>query len=150
MKLLVVCLTSVFISLPTAYGAGRATELDHAKLRRIQYGVASWYGGRNQGRLMACGEPFDDNLMIAAHRTLPLGTRVRVTNLRNGRTVVVRILDRGPGVAGRVIDLSKAAARRLRFTRRGLTPVEIRVLSMPAPNESAALDKSGERHGPRA
>ena len=96
-----------------------------------QYGIASWYGGRDQGRLMACGEPFDEHEMIAAHRTLPLGTRVRVTNLRNGRSVVVKIKDRGPGVKGRVIDVSRAAARKLRFTGRGLAPVKIRVLSEP-------------------
>jgi rare lipoprotein A len=152
MKLLMIYLLSVLIPLSPAYGASRGRASDQAGLHRVQYGVASWYGGRDQGRLMASGKPFNDRLMIAAHRTLPLGTRVRVTNLRNGRTVVVRILDRGPGVAGRVIDLSKAAARRLGFTRRGLTPVKIRVLSTPkraGPVESAALN-SGEHHGPAA
>ena len=59
---------------------------------------------------MACGEPFNEYAMIAAHRTLPLGTEVKVTNIRNGRSVVVRIMDRGPHIAGRTIDLSKAAA----------------------------------------
>lgn len=98
---------------------------------QVQYGIASWYGSRDQGRLMACGEPFDEHEMIAAHRTLPLGTRVRVTNLRNGRSVVVKIKDRGPNVRGRVIDVSRAAAHKLRFTGRGLTPVKIRVLSEP-------------------
>jgi rare lipoprotein A len=151
MKLLTVCLMSVLMSFPTAYGTSRATELKHVRSHHTQYGLASWYGERNQGHLMACGEPFNEDLMIAAHRTLPLGTRVRVTNLRNGRTVVVRILDRGPAVAGRVIDLSKAAARRLQFTRRGLTPVKIRVLTTPnAKGQSAALDGGRERTGPRA
>jgi rare lipoprotein A len=152
MKLLMICSVLVLLSLPPGYGASKAPDSNHTKLHRVQYGMASWYGARDQGRLMACGKPFNDHLLIAAHRTLPFGTRVRVTNLRNGRSVVVRIVDRGPGVAGRVIDLSKAAARRLRFTRRGLTPVRIRVLSMPKkevrePVESAAMNHSAE-HGP--
>jgi rare lipoprotein A len=132
MRLLLVCLISALMSCFPAYGANRTKGLNYPMApQRVQYGVASWYGGRNQGRLMACGEPFDQYSMVAAHRTLPLGTRVRVTNLRNGRSVVVRIMDRGPAVAGRVIDLSKAAASRLRFTHGGLTPVKIRVLSVP-------------------
>lgn len=101
------------------------------RAKRVQYGIASWYGARSQGRLMACGQPFNEHALTAAHRTLPLGSRVRVTNLRNGRSVVVKIRDRGPMVRGRVIDLSRAAARRLRFTGRGLAPVRISVLSEP-------------------
>jgi rare lipoprotein A len=88
-------------------------------------GTASWYGPWHHGRRTANGERFDQNAMTAAHPTLPLGTRVRVTNLRNGRTVTVRINDRGPYVRGRVIDLSKAAAAALGFKEQGLTPVEI-------------------------
>ena len=80
---------------------------------------------------MACGEPYNEYALVAAHRTLPLGTKVEVTNLRNGRSVVVRVLDRGPYIAGRAIDLSLAAARRLRFANRGLAPVKIRVLRTP-------------------
>ena len=80
---------------------------------------------------MACGEPFNEHAMVAAHRALPLGTAVKVTNLRNGRSVVVRIMDRGPQIAGRAIDLSKAAADQLRFTRQGLAPVRVRFLSTP-------------------
>ena len=132
MRPLVICLISVLLCGFPAPGAQRGR---HSKYRvasqPTQYGVASWYGKRDEGRLMACGEPFNPDLMIAAHATLPLGTRVRVTNLRNGRSVVVRIMDRGPAVAGRVIDVSRAAAARLRFTHRGLTPVKISVLSIP-------------------
>lgn len=80
---------------------------------------------------MACGKPFDEHAFTAAHRTLPLGSKVKVTNLRNGRSVVVRIRDRGPHVTGRIIDLSRAAARRLRFTGKGLAPVKVKVLSEP-------------------
>ena len=146
MRLLVVCLFSAFISFSSAYGANKAKDSSHyLAAYRAQYGVASWYGGWHQGRLMACGKPFNQYSMIAAHRTLPIGTRVRVTNLGNGRSVVVRIMDRGPGVAGRVIDLSRAAAGRLRFTHNGLARVEIRVLSLPRRyaeqmNETLALN----------
>jgi len=97
---------------------------------------------------MACGEPFDEYAMVAAHRTLPLGTQVEVTNLRNGRSVVLRIMDRGPNVAGRDIDVSKGAADRLRFTSRGLTRVKIRVLSTPAERSketTLARDTRGKR-----
>jgi rare lipoprotein A len=108
---------------------------------RVQYGVASWYGGKDQGRMMASGQPFDEYSMVAAHRTLPFGTRVQVTNLRNGRSVVVKVMDRGPGVAGRIIDLSKAAARRLGFVGRGLAPVKIRVMGRRS--EWAGAHKTG-------
>lgn len=79
---------------------------------------------------MACGDTFNPQAMVAAHRTLPLGTRVEVTNLRNGLSVVVRIMDRGPHIANRIIDLSKGAADRLGFTSQGLTPVRVRVLGI--------------------
>jgi rare lipoprotein A len=82
-----------------------------AQANPFQRGVASWYGPGFQGRLTANGERFNTNSLTAAHRTLPFGTRVRVTNAKTGRSVVVRINDRGPFTKGRVIDLSKAAAR---------------------------------------
>ncbi len=78
-----------------------------------QTGVASWYGRQHHGKRTASGEAYDMNALTAAHRTLPLGTRVRVTNLDNGRSVEVRINDRGPFAGRRVIDLSYAAAQRL-------------------------------------
>jgi rare lipoprotein A len=81
--------------------------------------------------MMACGEPFNEYALTAAHRTFPLGTEVTVTNLRNGRSVNVRIKDRGPVNPGRVIDLSKAAAMRLGFVQRGLTPVKVQVVKLP-------------------
>lgn len=92
-------------------------------------GTASWYGRAHQARPTASGESFDMHDLTAAHRTLPLGTRVRVTDLENGRTVVVRITDRGPYVPGRVIDLSYAAAKALGMLDRGLAPVRLEVLS---------------------
>ena len=131
MKLMVISCLAAMISGFPANGAARATDRGHHTRPRVQYGVASWYGDREQGRPMACGEPFNEYAMIAAHRTLPLGTQVKVTNTRNGRSVVVRIMDRGPRIAGRTIDLSKAAADHLRFIHQGLAPVRIRVLSTP-------------------
>jgi rare lipoprotein A len=92
-------------------------------------GMASYYADAHQGRRTANGERFDMHALTAAHRTLPFGTRVKVTNLDNGRSVVVRINDRGPYVKGRVIDLSKAAARELRFLDRGTTRVRLEVIS---------------------
>jgi rare lipoprotein A len=90
-----------------------------------QTGVASWYGDEWQGRITASGKPFDDSKLTAAHRTLPLNTRVRVTNLKTGRSVEVTITDRGPYIGGRVIDLSKAAAKQLGMVKEGLVPVRI-------------------------
>jgi peptidoglycan lytic transglycosylase len=88
-------------------------------------GVASWYGDHWQGRTTASGKPFDERKLTAAHRTLPLNTRVRVTNLKTGLSVEVTITDRGPYAGGRVIDLSKAAAKKLGMVKEGLVPVRI-------------------------
>jgi rare lipoprotein A len=91
-------------------------------------GVASWYGDEWQGRPTASGKPFDDRKLTAAHRTLPLNTRVRVTNLHSGRSVEVTIIDRGPYADDRLIDLSKAAAVKLGMVKEGLVPVRIQSL----------------------
>jgi hypothetical protein len=93
-----------------------------------EVGIASWYGGRHQGRLTASGEVFDENQLTAAHRTLPLETTARVTNLENGRSVEVKVNDRGPYVSGRVIDLSARAAQELGMVQAGLAVVRIEVL----------------------
>ena len=95
-------------------------------------GIASYYANKYQGRKTANGETFDVSRMTAAHRTLPFGTRVKVTNLANGRSVVVRINDRGPFVAGRVIDLSPAAAKKLDMLRAGVVKVNLEVLGTGA------------------
>lgn len=96
-----------------------------------QTGEASWYGEPHHGRPTASGETYDMHQLTAAHPTLPLGTRVAVTNLKNGRAVEVRINDRGPHVPGRIIDLSFAAAQQLGAVSSGTIPVRIRVLSLP-------------------
>lgn len=88
-------------------------------------GVASYYGERFRGRRTASGERFNPDALTAAHRRLPFGTRLRVTNLRNDRSVIVRINDRGPFTRGRVIDLSKAAARRIGMIASGTARVRI-------------------------
>jgi len=92
-------------------------------------GSASYYAAKFDGRRTASGERFDNGAMTAAHRTLPFGTRVRVTNLANGRSVVVRINDRGPFTAGRMIDVSRAAASELGLVARGHGMVELAVIA---------------------
>lgn len=91
-------------------------------------GEASWYGGRFHGRQTASGEIYDMHALTAAHRSLPFGTRVRVTNLANGRSVVLTINDRGPYVKPRVIDVSRRAAEVLGFLRDGVTRVRVETI----------------------
>jgi len=91
-------------------------------------GFASWYGERHQGHKTASGEIYDVDKLTAAHRTLPFGTRLRVTNVANGRSVVVRVNDRGPWVNDRVLDVSQIAAKTLGMIGDGITKVEIVVL----------------------
>jgi rare lipoprotein A len=100
-------------------------------------GLASWYGGRDgfEGKPTASGEIYDSSLLTAAHRELPLGTIVDVTNLENGRTVRVRINDRGPFVFGRVIDLSRAAAGEIGLIGPGIGPVRVSVVTAGLPQE---------------
>ena len=100
-----------------------------ARTKPYQIGTASWYGSYFQGRATASGEPYDMYDLTAAHPTLPLGSWVRVTNLRNGRAVVVRINDRGPIVPGRIIDLSYNTAQVLHFGSKGLQRVRLDVVN---------------------
>ena len=93
-----------------------------------QTGMASWYGPGFAGRPTASGEKFDPNDMTCAHPKLKFGTRVQVTNLDNGKSVVVRVNDRGPFAKGRIIDLSKEAAKRLGFIEKGHTKVKVEVV----------------------
>jgi rare lipoprotein A len=94
-------------------------------------GIASWYGSNFHGRPTASGEIYNMYAMTAAHKTLPLGTYVKVTNLENGRTVVVKINDRGPFVKGRIIDLTYTAAKKLGMANKGITRVKITVVKSP-------------------
>ena len=133
--------------------AGSVTTADAAVLppqahtHWFQFGRASWYGHALQGMETASGEAYDMNGMTCAHRSLPLGALVRVTNLRNHKSVIVRVNDRGPVPQTRVIDLSYAAAHLLGFSHRGLAPVRIDVVSMkPSVSEIAQLTYP-ELHG---
>ena len=103
--------------------AGRGAGHDVFRAARSQVGLASWYGEFHHGLRTASGEIFDMGELTAAHRTIPLGTHLRVTNLENGRVVHVRVNDRGPYVGGRVLDLSREAARVLDMVERGVVPV---------------------------
>ncbi|GAA5484147.1 septal ring lytic transglycosylase RlpA family protein [Haloferula sargassicola] len=99
----------------------------------VQSGKASWYGIRcNGGTKTASGERLNNNASTAAHKTLPMGTKVRVTNLSNGKSEVVRITDRGPYVHGRIIDVTEGVAKRLGFFGRGITSVKVEVLKKSA------------------
>lgn len=105
-------------------------------LGRVESGVASWYGREEQGRLTADGEHFDRHEFTAASRQLPFNTIVQVTNENNGRSVQVRINDRGPWVHGRILDLSEAAANSLDMKQSGTAPVKIQVVE-PSPADAA-------------
>ena len=94
-----------------------------------EVGLASWYGGPGEAQRTASGEMLDDGQLTAAHKTLPLHSRVRVTNLANGRSVTVRITDRGPHKKGRIIDLSQSAAAQLGMMHKGLARVRLQPLS---------------------
>ena len=100
-----------------------------SKLIEVVQGAASWYGPGFYGRTTANGERFRKGTLTAAHRTLPFGTKVRVTNLSNGRSVVVRINDRGPFRYHRVIDLAHGAASQLKMMQAGEVPVKLEILS---------------------
>lgn len=116
-----------------------------AKVHRhhwYQLGVASWYGRFFQGKTTASGQPYNEYAMTCAHRTLPLGSVLKVTNLRNHKSVVVRVNDRGPMPESRVIDLSYAAAYSLGFSERGIAPVKVELLS--APTEVARLEQPSQ------
>lgn len=96
----------------------------------VEEGLASWYGEDFHGKPTSCGEPYDMWAMTAAHKTLPLGTHVKVTHKQTGRSVIVRVNDRGPFVSGRVIDLSCRAAQELGSFRPGLAPVRVEAVQV--------------------
>jgi rare lipoprotein A len=98
-------------------------------MAKTQIGIASWYGAREAGHKTASGTIFDPSYPTAAHRTLPLGTCVRVTDLRNSRFVIVPVTDRGPYIPGRLIDLSENAAQTLDMKTSGLARVRVDVVS---------------------
>ena len=102
-------------------------------------GLASWYGGKFHGRLTSSGEVFDTNDLTAAHRTLPFGARVKVTNLDNGKSVIVKINDRGPFVEPRIIDLSRAAAEEIAMIDTGVARVSLEIVDFASDRELYAV-----------
>lgn len=110
-----------------------------------QTGKASWYGPGFHGRKTASGVPFNQHAMTAAHRTLPLGTDVKVTSLETGRTVFVRINDRGPYIDGRIIDLSKRAASELGMEEAGIVPVKVETLGGERPADKVVAGRNAAK-----
>ena len=133
MKTLIRCRRAIgltfllFGALPVMAQTPRETQ----QAPRTQRGEASFYGPQFSGRRTASGGRFDPNSNMAAHRTLPLGTVARVTNLENGRSATVRIEDRGPYFRGRIVDLSPRTAERLGMREAGVAPVEVTPLRLP-------------------
>jgi rare lipoprotein A len=101
-----------------------------------QRGIASFYHDKFHGRKTASGQIYNRNIPSAAHKTLPLGTKVKVTDTKTGKSIVVKVNDRGPFIGGRIIDLSRSAARQLGILKRGLARVEVEVLSVPKRKKS--------------
>lgn len=128
------------------YKVGNPYEIDgiwYYPERDLSYdetGIASWYGDEFAGKPTANGEIFDPDIVSAAHKTLPMPSVVRVINLDNGRSLVVRINDRGPFVAGRIIDLSREAARLLGFQKQGIAKVRVQILA----EESLRLERAAK------
>jgi rare lipoprotein A len=100
----------------------------HAKDKKTQIGKGSWYGKQFNGHITASGEKYNMYSYTAAHRTLPFNTMVEVTNLQNGRSLIVRVNDRGPYAKGRIMDLSYLAAKKLGYINRGIAKLKIKAL----------------------
>ena len=115
----------------TLFNGCRSKSPQPHHVSSTQTGIASYYGSQWHGRQTASGERMDVHALTAAHRTLPFGTKVRVTLLSTGRSVIVRINDRGPFVSGRIIDLADEAARRIGLMERGIGQVRVEVLDQP-------------------
>ena len=116
------------ISIPKIPQIGSRQNEQSGSVVKVQHGKASYYANRFHGRKTASGERYNMNAMTCAHRTLPFGTRLKVTNKSNGRSVVLKVNDRGPYSKGRIIDVSLAAAKKLRMIKRGTASVKIEVL----------------------
>ena len=122
MKHLRLCLLFVSLALLGACSTQRSSST------AVSSGQASWYGAQHHGKTTASGEPFNQHALTAAHRSLAFGTRVKVTNTLNNQSVTVRINDRGPYSKGRIIDLSRAAAKKINMINTGVAPVRLQVL----------------------
>ena len=121
-------IVAILLSIGAALPISAVEAKDKHSHKQAVSGSASWYGPKFHGRKTANGERFNMNGLTAAHRSLPFGTKVRITNQKNGKSVVVRINDRGPYAGHRVIDLSRGAARAVDMIRTGVAPVKLEVL----------------------
>jgi rare lipoprotein A len=130
----------------SAHGQMRRDAHSGARVHRthtiaaVQSGTASWYGAGFQGRKQASGVPFDCNKLTVAHRTLPLGTKICVTNLKNKQSVVLTVTDRGPRNRRYLVDVSKSAATLLGFGRSGIIPVQVAVVSLPDSRQAGPME----------
>ena len=112
------------LKLPTNFNLAKTSHI-----QRVQSGRASWYGPGFHGKVTASGETFDEAALTAAHKSIPLGSKARVTNVTNGNSVEVKINDRGPFAQGRIIDLSRAAARALGILEKGIAIVRVELVA---------------------
>jgi rare lipoprotein A len=144
MKTYYCCLVVAFMAMGFGVHAGTpptdSTNRKSASTSATQYGIASYYANRFQGKKTASGELFDQNKMTCAHNALPMGTWLRVTNLRNNRTVVVRVNDRLNYRNHRLVDLSRSAASHLGYVKRGLARVKVTVLGKKRPLTEGRID----------
>lgn len=131
-------LSSLFLVLTLTFCQPGFAKASKPSKGKPQTGMASWYGIKFQGRSTSSGEPYNRHKLTAAHKTLPLQTLVKVTNLETSESVIVRINDRGPFVGKRIIDLSEAAAKKIGYRHQGLTKVKVEVIQYPP-------SKNGER-----
>ncbi|MCX7876937.1 MAG: septal ring lytic transglycosylase RlpA family protein [Melioribacteraceae bacterium] len=114
-----------------------STTLNQVEINDLGIMTASWYGPRFHGKSTANGELFDQSALTAAHKSLPFGTILQITNIRNNKSVIIRINDRGPYVEGRDLDLSKATAKALGILHKGVVKVKVKELKINADNEFA-------------
>jgi len=146
-KLVMGCAVAGLIALSATSEARLSLSLEPPRMcvipkEKHEIGVASWYGPELQGNVTASGEAYDVNGLTAAHPTLPFGTTIRVTNLRNNKNLVLRVNDRGPHLGRRLLDVSWAAARRLGFVHSGTTRVRVEVVSYPKWFRSSSMAKA--------
>lgn len=135
----------LFTSCATQANQAKETAADQSiwKVQSVQKGKASWYGIRcNGGTHTASGETLRNHAATAAHKTLPMGTTVRVTNLNNGKSEIVKINDRGPYIHGRIIDVTEGVAKRLDFFKRGIVKVKVEVIEKAHTDETAGNEEA--------
>ena len=141
--LVLALLTIAWLAFSPGAQAAQKRSPDVQKVQKVQKGVATYYAKRFHGRRTASGERLDQGKMVAAHPSLPFGTIVRVTHLRNGRSTEVRVVDRGPAKGpqrkGVIIDLTQTAARELGFKEQGKTPVRLDILGRETPKREVLL-----------